>query len=201
MQIILAAGGTGGHVFPALRIAHMLEERNVPFTFVTDQRGRAYLPDKPSFKVKVMPIGRKRTGIGCLFFYFELMRSCLQMLCFLKKDMRMVLGFSGFPTLPVLIAAALRGVEIRLQEQNAVLGKVNRLFASMAKVIYWTQFGNSRDLEKYRKILKGRIKSMGLPLRGDFGKSPEVYHFPSFEEEKIEILITGGSQGRGLFRK
>lgn len=214
-HLVLVAGGTGGHVFPALVIAQELLQQNKPFSLITDRRGIRYIPKNRPYVVKVMPLDKKGKGlVGSLKYAFQLLVSFLYVFPYIWRNASLVLGFSGFPTFPALLAASILRIDIRIQEQNAVLGRINRLFFTKAKKVYWSLFGNISDFKRYQKRNKRGLFKIGLPIRDGFLKVP-LYKAPgslspshslspqskSGSKESFHLLVTGGSQGAQSFSR
>ena len=128
---VLAAGGTGGHLLPAFALATELERRGHHVALITDARG-AQIPGKPDFlPAHVLPAGRfgknPLSWIKGLRAVLEGRRMALRL--FDSFEPSAVVGFGGYPSLPAILAATSAGVPTVVHEQNAVLGRVNRLFA------------------------------------------------------------------------
>ncbi len=131
--VLLAAGGTGGHLFPAEALAAALTRRGVIVDLATDARGGRYRGTFPARQVHVIPsetvrsrnpIALARTGailIGGLVRAHELIR---------RIQPAAVVGFGGYPTVPPVLAATLWGIPTVIHEQNAVMGRANRFLAS-----------------------------------------------------------------------
>src|SRR5262249_49244690 len=137
-SVMLAAGGTGGHLFPALALAQELGRRAIGVDLVTDQRGDRYGTDFPARAVSLVPsatltwrwfLAAARTGsvllrgIGAAFRLLGVVRPGA------------VVGFGGYPAFPPLVAARLRGIPTAVHEQNAVLGRANRTLAGRVDAI------------------------------------------------------------------
>ena len=134
---VLAAGGTGGHLLPAFALATELERRGHHVALITDARGEQ-IPGRPDFlTTHVLPAGR--FGKNPLK-WFTGARAVLQGR---KMALRLyesfapsaVVGFGGYPSLPALLASSSAGIPSVLHEQNAVLGRVNRLLAGRVQAI------------------------------------------------------------------
>jgi len=130
-HFVLAAGGTGGHLIPAFALAIELERRGHHVALVTDERG-AMLPGKPKFlTAHVIPVGRFGKNPlkwpGALAEIARGRRMALRL--YESFEPTAVVGFGGYPALPALLAANAAGIASVVHEQNAVLGRVNRLLA------------------------------------------------------------------------
>lgn len=193
-QIVLASGGTGGHIFPARALAEELTVRGFEVTLITDMRGEKYDDLFPGVTILQVKSGSPSLGgligkvkaVGALIIGFLQSRKILRRI----KPLAVV-GFGGYPSMPPAAAAASLGIPLVLHEQNAVLGRVNKLLAGYAKVIA-TSFDNteSPDNETANKMIYtgNPVRRAMLPL---FGKG---YRSPA-SSEPINLLVLGGSQG------
>src|SRR5262249_37183360 len=135
--IVLSAGGTGGHLFPAQALAGELSRRGRRIVVMTDSRGRNYQAAFPGAHIEQVP---SATFVGSLVArMLAPLRLAAGILVSFAKLRRIrpaaVVGFGGYPSLPVLAAALLGGVPTAIHEQNAVLGRVNRQFADRVKAV------------------------------------------------------------------
>ncbi|MFN3401279.1 MAG: undecaprenyldiphospho-muramoylpentapeptide beta-N-acetylglucosaminyltransferase [Ferrovibrio sp.] len=188
--ILLAAGGTGGHVFPAEALAAELLKRGHRVGLVTDTRGKGFgqnLPELPLYRIPAgTPSGR--SPIGKLMSIFEIGHGVISALTLLGLTRPVaVVGFGGYPALPLLLAARIRKIPIVLHEQNAVLGRVNRLVARFAARIA-TSFPATHFLPE-----QAVVTVTGNPVRPAILAAADVpYTVP---DQALRILIMGGSQG------
>lgn len=188
--ILLAAGGTGGHVFPAEALAAELLRRGHRVGLVTDTRGTGFgqnLPELPLYRIPAgTPSGRSLPGK--LMAVIEIARGVFAALSLLNLTRPVaVVGFGGYPALPLLLAARLKKIPILIHEQNAVLGRVNRLVARSAARIA-TSFPATHFLPS-----NARAVVTGNPVRAAILAAADVpYHAP---EQNIRVLVMGGSQG------
>lgn len=193
-QIVLASGGTGGHIFPARALAEELTARGFEVTLMTDMRGEKYDELFPGVTILQVKSGSPSIGgfIGKVKAVGALIAGFLQSRKILRRISPLaVVGFGGYPSMPPTAAAASLGIPLVLHEQNAVLGRVNKLLAGYAKVIA-TSFDNteSADNETANKMIYtgNPVRRAILPLFGKGYKSP-VTNGP------INLLVLGGSQG------
>jgi UDP-N-acetylglucosamine--N-acetylmuramyl-(pentapeptide) pyrophosphoryl-undecaprenol N-acetylglucosamine transferase len=191
--LLLAAGGTGGHLTPAFALAHELERRGHHVALITDERGEA-IPGKPDFlPAHVLPAGRFSrnpllwpAAIGAMLEGRRMAKRLYE-----SFEPSAVVGFGGYPALPALLAARSAGVPSVIHEQNAVLGRVNRLFAGKVDAIATSYPEVDRLASKHER----KVVLVGNPVR------PEVLAlrdepFPAFTSEGLlRVLVTGGSQG------
>jgi UDP-N-acetylglucosamine--N-acetylmuramyl-(pentapeptide) pyrophosphoryl-undecaprenol N-acetylglucosamine transferase len=136
--VLLAAGGTGGHLFPAEALAEALGKRGVIVDLATDDRAERYGKKFPARQIHVIasetvrgrnPIALARSaaliGIGSI--------QALRLIG--RLEPAIVVGFGGYPTVPPVLAATLRKVPALIHEQNAVMGRANRFLASRVDAI------------------------------------------------------------------
>lgn len=190
--VILAAGGTGGHVFPAEALAGALAARGFRLALVTDDRGSAYGGTLGSLETHRLPI-RKMTGtlLRRLIGAASLLPGYLaahRLLARLKPAA--VVGFGGYPSLPTMFAAALKG-RTAIHEQNAVLGRVNRLVASRVDAVA-TSFAETKGAGTNAVLV-------GNPVRAAVQALRDEPYAPPAPGEKLRLLVTGGSQGAAVF--
>lgn len=190
---VLAAGGTGGHLTPAFALAAELVKRGHHVALVTDERGAA-IPGKPDFlPAHVLPAGRfGKNPLGWpagLRAVLEGRRMARRLYETFQPGA--VVGFGGYPALPALLAATAEGIPSVIHEQNAVLGRVNRLLAGRVDAIATAYPEVLRLKEKFA----AKVHLVGNPVR------PEVLalraqEFPPFTADGLfRVLVTGGSQG------
>jgi UDP-N-acetylglucosamine--N-acetylmuramyl-(pentapeptide) pyrophosphoryl-undecaprenol N-acetylglucosamine transferase len=191
---VLAAGGTGGHLIPAFALAIELERRGHHVALITDERG-AQIPGKPeTLPAHILPPGRI-AGLNPLG-WLKGVKGVLEgrgmaLRLFESFKPTAVVGFGGYPALPTMLAARSAGIPTILHEQNAVLGRVNRFFASRVDAIA-TSF---EQVDRLDAKLDGKVTLVGNPVREEVMNLRDA-PFPSFTDESLlRILVTGGSQG------
>ena len=197
-RVILAAGGTGGHMFPAQALARELIGRGVDVALMTDKRGAGFGPELPQVATYRISAGaitggslsRKLSGgLSLALGYLQSQRA----LKTLQPDC--VVGFGGYASVPAMLAAARAGVRTILHEQNAVMGRANRLLAKRAQVIA-TSFEQVAAMDP---AWPARIALTGNPVRPAIATlSRHPYPVPA-ESDRLRVLITGGSQGARAF--
>ena len=192
-HFVLAAGGTGGHLIPAFALAAELHSRGHHVALITDARG-ANIPGKPDFlPAHVLPAGRfGKNPLGWLAglrAVLEGRRMALRL--FESFEPSAIVGFGGYPALPALLAAT--GVKLPsvVHEQNAVLGRVNRLLARRVDAVATSYASVDRLKSKHA----AKVHLVGNPVRAEV-LALRQQDFPAFTEESLlRILVTGGSQG------
>lgn len=196
--IVLATGGTGGHIFPAEAVAEVLMAHGQRVILVTDKRFANFTMGALS-KVEIRTIHtgtvagsllKKITGIMGLVLGIVQARFLLSRL---KPDV--VVGFGGYPSFPTLFAAAGKGIPTIIHEQNSVLGRANRLLAGRVGVIA-TSFPEVLMIsENERK----KVVVTGNPVRAGVRALREVPYPTVTADGRVNILVTGGSQGASIF--
>lgn len=196
---VLAAGGTGGHLFPAKALAQALLARGWRVALVTDDRGGGFGPDMPQVEVYRISAGglagsgllRKLRGAAKLAYgSFE----AWSLLRRLKPSV--AVGFGGYPSVPTILAAHRRRLPIVLHEQNQIAGRANRLLAGRANAIA-VSFPQTSGFEAVAE----RLHLTGNPVRAAIaavGRKP--FALPG-RSDRLRLLVTGGSQGAGVFNE
>lgn len=191
---VLAAGGTGGHLIPAFALAVELEQRGHHVALITDARG-AQIPGKPeALTAHVLPAGRFQ-GKNPLSWIKAgkaiLEGRSMALRLFDSFQPSAVVGFGGYPALPALLAATSAGIPTVIHEQNAVLGRVNRLLAGRVNAIA-TAYGK---VDRLADKLAPKVHLVGNPVREEV-LALRDQPFPAFTADGLlRVLVTGGSQG------
>lgn len=196
MNVILAAGGTGGHLVPAHALAAELKSRGHGVGLVTDARGAKIPGLFDDVPVHVLPAGR--IGGGPIAW----LRAVGSVIAGRREAKRLylqftpdaVVGFGGYPAFPALLAASSMRVPTILHEQNAVLGRVNRLLAGDAAAIA-TSYA---QVERLKPAYQGKVVLVGNPVRDKVARLGEAPLPPFDETAPLKILVTGGSQGASV---
>jgi UDP-N-acetylglucosamine--N-acetylmuramyl-(pentapeptide) pyrophosphoryl-undecaprenol N-acetylglucosamine transferase len=196
--VAIAAGGTGGHMFPAQAFAEEMRSRGWTIALVTDERGRKYAQDFPADwrqEVEAATFGSKLPH-KILAAVLKLRAGAVAARrAFLAQRPALVAGFGGYPSYPSLAAARGLRIPMIIHEQNAVLGRVNRLFARQAAVI---ACGFDR-LDRLPPHAAPAKRVVGNPVRAAI-RAVREEAYPALEDGgPIRILVIGGSQGARLF--
>ncbi len=193
MNFVLAAGGTGGHMVPAHALAAELKSRGHGVLLITDERGACFPGLFEGIPVHVLPAGRLGGGpIGWLKAAGSVLggRARAKAL-FSEHRPDAVVGFGGYPAFPTLLAASAMKIPTVLHEQNAVLGRVNRLLAGEAAAIATAYSQVDRLKPKYKR----GTQLVGNPVREEIARLGELPYPPFDDVAPLRILVTGGSQG------
>ena len=194
---VVAAGGTGGHMFPAQALAEVLGARGWRVILATDERGALYADKFPADTRISMAAATARAGdpIGMAKAGLAVLRGTMHARSVFKRmDPAVVVGFGGYPSLPALLAALSQKRPTVIHEQNAVFGRVNRFLADRATEVACAV----PTLEKASPKVKARAVVVGNPVRPDIRALASHPYTPPGEAGPIRILVTGGSQGARL---
>ena len=197
-SVMLAAGGTGGHLFPAFALAQELARRSIPVDLVTDMRGDRYGADFPARAIYRVPSATLagRSILAAAQTAYMLVRGIAAAFKLLGEvKPAAVVGFGGHPAFPPLVAARLRKIPTALHEQNAVLGRANRLLAPRVTTIA-TSFEHTRFL-KAPALARARVT--GNPVRDQVIDWATQSYSPPYREGPYSVLVFGGSQGARFF--
>ncbi|MBM3521177.1 MAG: undecaprenyldiphospho-muramoylpentapeptide beta-N-acetylglucosaminyltransferase [Alphaproteobacteria bacterium] len=194
---VLAAGGTGGHLFPAQALAEELVRRGHLIHLMTDERVRDYGKSFPAVATHIVPsatvtIGAPHRLPGQLFRLWRGYRRARAVLRDLKPDA--VIGFGGYPSFPPILAAARLGIACCVHDQNAVMGRANRVLARCATRIA-SSFPNPAGLPPGSE---GKLRFTGNPVR-DIALRERAAPYPSMRDGGFNLLVFGGSQGARFF--
>ncbi len=195
---MLAAGGTGGHLFPAFALAEELRRRGWPVDLITDMRGDRYgsgFPARTVYKVPSATLAGK-SPVAMARTALTLGRGVLAARKILREVRpAAVIGFGGYPTFPPLLAARQLGIPTALHEQNAVLGRANRMLAKRVDVIA-TSFETVKMLGG---ALTAKARFTGNPVR-DVVIAAAAMPYPELDaNSSFNLLVFGGSQGARYF--
>jgi UDP-N-acetylglucosamine--N-acetylmuramyl-(pentapeptide) pyrophosphoryl-undecaprenol N-acetylglucosamine transferase len=193
--ILLAAGGTGGHLFPAEALAHELTARGWAVDLVTDSRAERYagkFPARAVHSVSSATLGG-RNPVAFARATWAIWRGFRQASVLIQRlKPRAVVGFGGYPTLPPLLAATRRGVPSIIHEQNAVMGRANKALAARVSAIaggFLSETG----------AFASKIVVTGNPVRpAVIDAAAKPYAAPAADGH-FRLLVFGGSQGAQFF--
>ena len=181
-NIFLVAGGTGGHLFPAVAVAQRDKTKN--FIFVVDKRVEKILK---KYKVKNFVVSSSKFNkniFRLILAVFKILYGTFQSVLLIKKYRpKLVVGFGGYTSIPTILAAKIFNIQTLIHEQNAVMGKTNRLLSKISN-----KTAISFNSTKYAK--KDAIFT-GVPIR--------VFKKKKIKKDKKRVLVLGGSQGAKIF--
>jgi UDP-N-acetylglucosamine--N-acetylmuramyl-(pentapeptide) pyrophosphoryl-undecaprenol N-acetylglucosamine transferase len=191
--VLLAAGGTGGHLFPAEALAVALARRGIVVDLATDERATRYGHDFPARATHVIPSAtiRGRDPISMLKTLSALALGAGKALLMLRRTRpAAVVGFGGYPTLPPVLAATLRRIPTVIHDANAVMGRANRMLAPRVSAIATSFPGITLDA-----AFSAKATFTGNPIRPAVIAAAAVA-YPALDlAGTFNLLVTGGSQG------
>ena len=192
--ILLAAGGTGGHLFPAEALGVELIKRGLRVRLVTDDRAVKYsgLFSKDMIDVVASETARGRNPLQLAYAVFTLGTGTLSAFGLMRRLKPVaVVGFGGYPTLPPLIAARLAGIPRVIHDANAVLGRANRFLARHVTAIA-TSLPGVLDRDP---ALSGKATTVGTPMRPAILSAAATTYAAPETNGPFRLLVVGGSQG------
>lgn len=195
--VLLTAGGTGGHLFPAQALASELIRRGWNVELATDERADKYGSAFPARKIHIIASEtiRGRNPVALARTAFSLLRGTLQarsVIRALKPDV--VAGFGGYPTFPPMYAARLSGTPSILHEANGVMGRANRLLAKGV-----TAIATSVPIGDLPEELARKLVETGNPVRDAVLDAAELPYAAPRPGGEFNLLVFGGSQGARFF--
>ena len=193
-RVLLSAGGTGGHLFPAEALANALKRLGIGVILATDRRAGAYAASFPADEAieiaSAPPSGRSPIGMAkaaaMLGAGFVQASRALR-----RLRPAAVVGFGGYPTVPPVAAAAMLRIPTIIHEQNGVMGRANRFLARRVSAIA-TGFPEARGIPQG---IAARIVHTGNPVRPAVLEAAKMPFPPALKGGKLRLLVFGGSQG------
>lgn len=194
--LLIAAGGTGGHLFPAAAFAEEMRARGWRVVLMTDARGRRYAQNFPADSIEDVPAAtiNSKNPITAALAALKIWRGVGAAKTRLRElDPALVAGFGGYPALPACWAARAQKRPILIHEQNAVLGRVNRYFAKDARVV-------ASAFDRLDRMPAGVERVVtGNPVRPPIIAARAAAYPAAAAGGRLNILVIGGSQGARLF--
>ena len=200
-KILIAAGGTGGHIYPALSIINQIKVNN--FIVITDQRGENYFNNffsnkKINHKIFVHKVSSPSSKILIIK-----LKSLYQLLISLFKTIfliisnkpEIIVGFGGYPSVAPIIAAKLFKIPSIIHEQNAIVGRANKFLGKISNLLALSFFETKHTENNQNLIFTGN------PTREEFSYLKKLSYSIPKETQKFQILIVGGSLGANFFSK
>ncbi len=197
-HLIIAAGGTGGHMVPAHVLGQEMTARGYAVTLITDDRGLRYPGLFDGCPRHVVDSGSLSgiNPVGWLKALISIRKGRAAAKAIYRRERPVaVIGFGGYPTLPALLGAFAASVPTIIHDSNTVLGRVNRMLADRVNVIA-TAFPNIRRVPKRQG---GKVTLVGNPVRAEIVALRDL-PYPATDGE-LRLLIIGGSQGATVLSK
>jgi UDP-N-acetylglucosamine--N-acetylmuramyl-(pentapeptide) pyrophosphoryl-undecaprenol N-acetylglucosamine transferase len=189
-SILLAAGGTGGHLFPAAALATALAQRGAEVELATDNRALKFGGDFPARAIHAFPAatvtnaGALAKALASLTLGAGLAAAVVKLR---RIKPRAVVGFGGYPTVPPLLAAWLLRIPTVLHEQNAVMGRANRFLSPRVNLV-------ACGFPGLKGVDQAKARVTGNPVRPSVIASAAT-PYPEYVGQRLNLLVTGGSQG------
>lgn len=194
--ILVSAGGTGGHLFPAEALAHELIARGWEVHLATDDRAERFAGKFPAAKIHQIQsatIGGKNP-LALIRTFWRIWGGFRQASAVIGEiSPKAVVGFGGYPTLPPLYAATRRGVPALIHEQNAVMGRANKALAGRVNAVA------GGFLTRETSSVPDKTVVTGNPVRPAVIEAAKSAYKSSGEGEPFHLLVFGGSQGAQFF--
>ena len=189
-NIGLACGGTGGHISPALALASNFKNYNLEPIFFTDVRGSFLL--KSISHYVVISGSPSEKGLNKIINLFKLFLGVLQSTYFLyKSKIKLVIGFGGYTSVPIILAARILNIPSIIHEQNKILGRANKFCSIFCDKVALSFSLKGGDIKNSKFILTGN------PVSKQFEKiKPKSF---STNNKEFVLLVIGGSQGASIF--
>ncbi len=195
-HFVLAAGGTGGHMIPAHALAGELMSRGHHVALITDERGSRIPGLFDRVPVHVLPAGRMSKNPIKAFKAFRAIMTgrAMAMRLYETVEPSAVIGFGGYPALPALLAARRMGIPTAIHEQNAVLGRVNRLMAGKVDAVATAY----EQVDRLPSRARDKVELVGNPVREEVLALRAEPYPPLSDDGIFRLLVTGGSQGASI---
>ncbi|GAB4072092.1 undecaprenyldiphospho-muramoylpentapeptide beta-N-acetylglucosaminyltransferase [Ancylobacter sonchi] len=192
--VLIAAGGTGGHLFPAEALANALARRGVVVDLATDERAARYAGHFPARQLHVLPADtmRGRSPVALAKTALALGTGLVKGLALVRRlKPAAIIGFGGYPTVPPLLAGTLSGRPTLIHEANGVMGRANRLLAPRVTAIAL----GYPDAVAGDAALNAKAHHTGNPVRPAVQAAARVPFEPPAPGGAFRLLVFGGSQG------
>ncbi len=195
--VLIMAGGTGGHVFPALAVAEKLREKNIPVVWLGTKKGiESTLVVDAGIKIRWLSVTglRGKSKLSLLLAPIKLLRACMQASWVLMTERPVVvLGMGGFVSGPGGLMSVLFRKPLLIHEQNAIPGLTNRLLAKLADTVI-ESFPNSFEISK-------PVQLVGNPVRNNIINIQQPAERLHGRDESLNILVVGGSLGAAVLNQ
>ena len=196
-RVIIATGGTGGHIFPAYSLATHLASKKINVELISDKRGIRYLENYNDIKITEINSSTifKKNILKSFFSILIILYSILRSFIFLLSNKpNLVFGMGGYSSFPICISAKILRIPFIIYENNLHIGKTNRYLLPFAKKI----FVSHSILEGIPRKYENKICEIGNIIRKEILNFKDNY-YSGQKNEKLKILILGGSQAAKIF--
>ncbi len=196
-KILIATGGTGGHVFPAYSLANYLSKKNYAVQISTDKRGLNYLKNYENLNLIKIPSSPlvKKNIIELLFSVIIIIFSTFKSLIYLLFNRPLIVfGMGGYSSFPICFAASILRIKSIVYENNLIIGKANKFLLPFVRNI----FVSYKDLEGVPKKYRYKVFEIGNIIREEIIHS-KIYAYNENRFDLLKILVLGGSQAAKIF--
>ena len=197
-KIIFSAGGTGGHIFPAINLMKYFNEIGYEVLLVTDTRGNNFIKQKLNFKTYILNTDTptNKNILKKFLSFLSILNSVIKSIIILKKESpNLIFGLGGYVSFPISFASKFFNLPLVIYENNSILGRANRFLLRFSRKIFLAKPIIKNFPEKY----VNRMYEAGPILR------KELIQYQNFKKinnnEIFSILVLGGSQGAEIFGK
>jgi UDP-N-acetylglucosamine--N-acetylmuramyl-(pentapeptide) pyrophosphoryl-undecaprenol N-acetylglucosamine transferase len=193
--ILLCAGGTGGHLFPAEALAHELRRRGFEIHLATDERADRFAGDFPAVSKRIIRSATmsSKNPVALLKMFWTLAGGYRESGAYIREiNPKAVVGFGGYPTLPPLMAASSAKLPTLVHEQNAVLGRANRMLAKRVS-------GVAVGFKQVGVVPSVPLVETGNPVRPMVEAVRDVPYPARQPSDPLRLVVFGGSQGARFF--
>jgi UDP-N-acetylglucosamine--N-acetylmuramyl-(pentapeptide) pyrophosphoryl-undecaprenol N-acetylglucosamine transferase len=192
MRIVIATGGTGGHIFPALSLLEEIKRKKYSYLIVADKRFNNFrnaMSNDLNVKI-VQSAGFSGTVINRVMSLFRLFYGTIQAILIFKKfKPNIVVSFGGYPAIPSMLSAKIMKIPLVIQEPNSVVGQASKVFLGSAAAVACS-FEHTKGINK-----ASNTYLTGTPVRSSILAVRKKPYPKLSNASKINILIIGGSQG------
>ena len=196
-KVLIATGGTGGHIFPAISLANFLENNNYKVKVTTDRRGLKFFEGHPNLdliEIPSSPLVKKnvlKIALSILIIFYSLLKSLI-FLTFNRPSI--IFGMGGYSSFPICIIATFLRIKFVIYENNLIIGKANKYLLPFAKKI----FVSFKELDGVSKNYNNKVIEIGNIIREEIINTNYSYD-EKRKFDKIKILVLGGSQAAKIF--
>ncbi len=197
-KIVFSAGGSGGHIFPAVNLMNHFSTKGYEVVLVTDDRGKNFTLNSSDFKSYILKTSTptNKSFLKKIVAYFMIIFSVIQSIIFLKKEKpNLVFGLGGYVSFPICFASKILNFPMVIYENNMILGRANKYLSMFAKKIFLAK----KIIKNFPKKYHTKAYEVGVVL------DKKVINFKTKidknNKKNFSILIIGGSQGAEIFGK
>jgi len=193
-KIVFTAGGTGGHIFPAINLMKDFSERGYEVLLITDSRGEKFIKKYSELKFFVIEASTftNKNLIKKIFAIFIILYSMIGAALILRKEKPdLVFGFGGHVSFPISFVSKFFNIPLVIYENNMILGRANKYLAMFSRKIFISRGITNKFLQKY----KNKVFEIGPILN----KKIINYTNKQMNKNVFSILVMGGSQGAKIF--